>query len=347
MSNNDRDLLFMKRALELAALGKGYVKTNPLVGAVLVYNNHIIGEGYHEKFGAAHAEVNAVNSVPATDRGLIKGSVLYASLEPCFHFGKTPPCVDLILKERIPKVVIACIDPNPKVSSKSVEKLRAAGVEVIIGVGEKEGKELIKPFIKNINLQAPYVILKWAQSADGFIGKKDKYVWISNDFTRRLSHKWRAESDAVMVGAQTARTDDPQLDHRYYFGAAPVRISFDKDRSLPLDARLLDQSAPTLIFTNFPEPVYSGAQTRFFSYPLSVTDLLRQLYAENIGALLVEGGAQLINAFIIEELWDEARVFHSPVILSEGIAAPLISYSLLKKTARLDDNKILYYRQDP
>ncbi|HJW16280.1 MAG TPA: bifunctional diaminohydroxyphosphoribosylaminopyrimidine deaminase/5-amino-6-(5-phosphoribosylamino)uracil reductase RibD, partial [Flavisolibacter sp.] len=247
---------YMARCLQLAQLGAGNVAPNPMVGAVLVYNDAIIGEGYHEKYGAAHAEVNCINSVIDGERHLISQSTLYVSLEPCAHFGKTPPCADLIVKLKIPKVVIGCRDPFVQVDGKGIEKLLAAGVEVTTGILEKECKELNKLFFTFHTLHRPYIILKWAQTSDGKIAyptlrKKSSSpvsrLFITNAYTNRLVHKWRSEQMAILVGTNTAMHDDPSLNTRLWPGNSPVRLVIDKELALPPGLKLFDGSIPTIV----------------------------------------------------------------------------------------------------
>lgn len=315
--------IFMRRCFDLARLGAGQVSPNPVVGAVLVHEGKIIGEGWHRRYGEAHAEVNAVGSVAPEHRGLIPQSTLYCSLEPCFHHGKTPPCVDLILRENIRQVVIACNDPNPLVAGQSVVKLRAAGVDVVTGVLEQEGLALNRSFFKWIQKKEPYVILKWAQSRDGFLGKTGERTAISGPAALRLGHRWRAEADAILVGATTAVVDNPRLDARYFPGKSPLRVAFDGSGTIPRTHHLLDDSVPTWIFG--PQRPGTWAQTSFFpEHPEGdlAAFLLEKLTAAGKAILLVEGGAQTLKGFLDKGLWDEIRVLGNARSLGGGVPAP-------------------------
>ncbi|TNE64506.1 MAG: bifunctional diaminohydroxyphosphoribosylaminopyrimidine deaminase/5-amino-6-(5-phosphoribosylamino)uracil reductase RibD [Bacteroidetes bacterium] len=312
----------MRRCFDLALQGAGSVSPNPMVGAVVVYENTILGEGWHRQFGGPHAEVNAIASVPPEHQTLLPHSTLYCSLEPCFHHGKTPPCVDLILEHRIPRVVISTTDPNPKVAGQSVEKLRAAGVEVITGVLEAEGRWLNRAFFTWITRKRPYIILKWAQSADGIIAHNGQQTAISGALTQRLVHRWRSEVDAILVGTTTALTDNPRLDNRLYFGRPPLRIALDWNSRIAAKAHLLDDSMPTWILG----PEHPGKWTNTVFQNINqaswVINLLEKLRAEGYASLLVEGGARIHQQFLDADLWDEIRIIENPVLLGNGVAAP-------------------------
>jgi diaminohydroxyphosphoribosylaminopyrimidine deaminase/5-amino-6-(5-phosphoribosylamino)uracil reductase len=321
--------IFIKRCFDLAALGLGNVSPNPLVGAVLVKNGQIIGEGYHQKIGEAHAEVNAIASVKkASD---LKDATLYVNLEPCVHHGKTPPCTDLIIRKGIPRVVISMTDPNPKVAGKGIEKLRANGVEVISGVLEDEAKYLNRRFIRYMTTDRPYVILKWAKTEDGFmdvlrpIDRSGAPSWITNAFCKQLVHKWRAEEDAFMVGKHTAIMDNPQLTVREWTGRNPKRVSIDFDDNLPKDLEIFTDASDNLIFTGNAPKIQN--RTRFFqisSRKDNLEEILRHLHREMIQSLVVEGGSELLHSFIDKGLWDEARVFTGNHYFRRGIKAPQI-----------------------
>ena len=297
--------VFMQRAIQLATLGLGKTAPNPCVGSVIVYNGKIIGEGYHKKYGTAHAEVNAVRSVRPENRHLLPESTIYVTLEPCHHYGKTPPCVDLILDHKFRKVVIGCKDPNPKVGGKSIEKLRKNGVEVEVGILEKECWEVAKRFMCFFTKKRPYIILKYAQSRDGFIGKKDKQVWITGSQTKRLVHKWRHEEAAILVGTNTAEIDNPTLTNRLWFGTQPLRLVIDTKSRLSNDLNIFNQAALTKVLDNGDIPT-----------------ILHTLYEMKINSLIVEGGATLLNSFMKQNLWDEARIFTGKSYLKEGVKAP-------------------------
>jgi diaminohydroxyphosphoribosylaminopyrimidine deaminase/5-amino-6-(5-phosphoribosylamino)uracil reductase len=296
---------YMMRALELAGLGLGFVSPNPLVGCVIAHEDHIIGEGYHHKYGESHAEVNAINSVK--DKSLLEQAILYVTLEPCNHFGKTPPCTELIKKHKIPKIAVCNIDPNPIVAGKGMENLRNSGVEVVTGILEKEGNELNKRFFTYHRKHRPYIILKWAQTTDGFIaGKNYKQIQISNDFSRKLVHKWRSEEDAILVGYNTALHDNPKLNVRDWQGMDPVRIVVDEQNKLPKDLNLFDNTQRTIVI--------SGKS--------SVPEIIKEIYSEKILSVIIEGGTKTLQKFIDAGIWDEARIFTAPKLLGEGIKAP-------------------------
>jgi diaminohydroxyphosphoribosylaminopyrimidine deaminase / 5-amino-6-(5-phosphoribosylamino)uracil reductase len=349
---------YMQRCFDLARLGNGQTSPNPSVGAVLVYQDKIIGEGWHQQYGGAHAEVHAVASVRPEHRSLIAQSTIYVSLEPCHHFGKTPPCVDLILRERIPKVVIAQMDPHDKVAGQSIQKLRNHGVEVIENVLMAEGMMVTRPFVKNIIWKKPYIILKWAESADGFMGAPDKQVWLSNALAKRLAHRWRNEVDAILVGSNTVLIDNPSLDNRYWFGKSPVRVVLDGQGRVGTDAKnsktelkILDDSIKTLIYSHLQHPLsvnnhYKLPFQRTFFKTLSYSnpnELLDDLYGEKIGIVLVEGGASVLNFFIQNNLWDEARIFKTDKCLQSGIAAPKITSKKDVEVMQILDNQLHLY----
>jgi diaminohydroxyphosphoribosylaminopyrimidine deaminase/5-amino-6-(5-phosphoribosylamino)uracil reductase len=322
---------YMQRCLELAELGKGYVSPNPMVGAVVVYEDTIIGEGYHHKYGEAHAEVNAVNQVIArfdNSAALLKQSTIYVSLEPCAHYGKTPPCADLIIKHQIPRVIVGCRDPFDQVNGKGIEKLKAAGIEVISGVLEKECQWLNRRFFTRVQKHRPYIILKWAQTADGFFCPDDKSQhWITGTEARKLVHQWRGEEDAVLVGKNTAAIDNPQLNVRYGSGKSPKRVVIDRRLELNLNLNLFDQSVETLIFNEIKTDIEGKnkyiALEDFERYVPQY--ILYQLYLQDIQSLIIEGGAFTLNSFIAAGLWDEARIFTGITDLKNGIKTPLIS----------------------
>lgn len=302
---------FLRRCFELARLGAGHVSPNPMVGAVLVYEGRILGEGWHRRYGGAHAEVHCVEAVAPEDRALIPKSTLYCSLEPCFHYGKTPPCVDLVLRERIPRVVVSNVDPNPKVAGQSVQKMRAAGVEVTTGVLEAEGRWLNRTFFTWIGQSRPHIHLKWAESADGYIGRVGERTAISGPLALRYVHRLRSESDAILVGGQTALVDNPRLDVRHYPGRSPLRIAYDRRGMLPLGHHLLDDSLPTWILG--PSRPGAWANTVFLDNPETWEPeaLLPVLAEAKRASLLVEGGARLLRYFLERNLWDEITVLQN------------------------------------
>lgn len=332
---------YMRRCLDLAKLGQGWVSPNPLVGAVLVYENRIIGEGWHQRYGEAHAEVNCLQSVESQDRNLISASTLYCNLEPCAHFGKTPPCADLIIQHRIPRVVVANTDPNPLVAGKGISRMLAAGIEVQTGVLAKEGARLNRVFFTWIGKKRPYVILKWAQTSDGFMGKLGERTAISGPLTQRLVHRWRAETDAIMVGTHTSLIDNPRLDNRLYPGKAPLRIAIDRFDRLPQSAHLLDGTQETWIVGQKEAHTDRNTRWRDGGQYVSLSWLLNELYQHQKASLLVEGGAQLLQQFIDQGLWDEIRLIEHPGRLESGVKAPLAPQTaILQETMALGDDHI-------
>lgn len=321
----------MSRCIELARKGAGTVAPNPMVGAVLVKNGIIIGEGWHRQFGQAHAEVHACNSIAGLqpDQQAGAGTVLYVSLEPCAHVGKTPPCADLIIRLGIPKVVIGCRDPFPAVNGKGIEKLRAAGIEVVTGVLEDQCRELNKRFFTFYETGRPYVILKWAQTADGIIGNapgNPERLLISQPATNRIVHQWRSEEAAILTGRNTALLDNPALTNRLYSGPSPVRMVIDSRLQLPDNLQLFDGSAPTIVW-NFIREEERG-NLRFIRLDKAapvIPQLLRRMQELQLQSLLVEGGRQLLQSFIDSGYWDEARVITNPgMIAGTGISAPVL-----------------------
>ncbi|MGB0522111.1 MAG: bifunctional diaminohydroxyphosphoribosylaminopyrimidine deaminase/5-amino-6-(5-phosphoribosylamino)uracil reductase RibD [Flammeovirgaceae bacterium] len=334
---------FMKRALDLAQLGKGRVSPNPLVGCVIVHNGQIIGEGFHQKYGGPHAEVNAVNAVE--DQEKLKKATVYVSLEPCSHFGKTPPCSDLLIAKQVKKVVICNVDPNPLVAGRGIEKLKQAGIEVVDGVLAAEGNELNKCFFTSMTQQRPYVILKWAQTTDGFIARENyDSKWISNALSRKWVHKWRAEFDAIMVGTNTAQHDNPTLNVRSWQGENPVRVVLDKELRLNPALKLFDQTIPTICY-NFQKDhqIENLIHVQLTNDDTLLPQILTDLHQRNYQSLFVEGGAKLLNAFIDQDLWDEARVFIGKQAFGKGIAAPKQSKSALE-THELEGDYLKIYR---
>jgi diaminohydroxyphosphoribosylaminopyrimidine deaminase/5-amino-6-(5-phosphoribosylamino)uracil reductase len=323
--------IYMRRCLELAELGIGYVSPNPMVGAVIVLNGKIIGEGYHQKYGEAHAEVNAVNQVISKFKNyaeLLKQATIYVSLEPCAHYGKTPPCADLIIKHQIPKVVVGCRDPFDQVNGKGIERLQAAGVEVIVGVLEAECKWLNRRFFTRVHKHRPYVILKWAQTADGFFAPADgSQFWITGLESRKLVHQWRGQEDAVLVGTNTVVADNPQLNVRHGDGKSPKRVVIDRELKLDKNLNIFDQSVDTFIFNEIETRIdgknkYIGLEDFGRYVPQYI---LYQLYMQDIQSVIIEGGAHTLITFIEAGLWDEARIFTATVNLESGIKAPQIN----------------------
>lgn len=323
--------MYMQRCIELAELGLGFVSPNPMVGAVIVHSGRIIGEGFHHKYGEGHAEVNAINQVinRFTDCAeLLNQSALYVSLEPCAHHGKTPPCADLIIKHNVPKVFVGCRDPFEQVNGKGIEKLKSAGVEVVTGILEKECKWLNRRFFTRVQKQRPYIILKWAQTVDGFFAPADgRQFWITGIESKKLVHQWRGEEDAVLIGKNTAFADNPRLNVRLGLGKHPKRIVIDRRLELSPALNIFDQSVETLIFNEMKTGINGKnkyiALEDFERYVPQY--ILFQLYLQDIQSVIIEGGATTLNSFIQAGLWDEARVFTGKTILKEGIKAPLIT----------------------
>jgi diaminohydroxyphosphoribosylaminopyrimidine deaminase / 5-amino-6-(5-phosphoribosylamino)uracil reductase len=337
---------YMQRCVQLARLGAGQVAPNPLVGSVLVYNNRIIGEGYHKQFGAAHAEVNCLESVAEEDKSLIANSTLYVNLEPCSHFGKTPPCVDLIKQHQIQKVVVGCKDISAKVNGKGIAHLRQNGVEVVEGILEKECMTLNKRFFCLEGRHRPYVILKWAESADGFIGKSNESIKISNSFSDRLVHQWRAEESAILVGYQTALQDNPQLNIRLAKGKNPLRIVVDRDLSLPTTLHLFDQSQSTLVFNGVEDKTDVNIEYVKIFPENELGQILDILGKKKVASVLIEGGERLIQKCIDATLWNEARVIRSNEYLYEGIKGPQLQNA--EKTAQIQvkDDLITFFKNN-
>lgn len=325
----DHDI-FMRRCIELALCGAGSVSPNPMVGAVVVVDGQIIGEGYHHQYGEAHAEVNAIEAVirayPDAEERL-KRATIYVNLEPCAHFGKTPPCSDLIIRHRVPIAVVGCRDPFNQVDGKGIEKLKKAGVKVIENVLEKECLFLNRRFFTRVQKQRPYIILKWAQTRDGFFAPSDgRKRWISSPESKKLVHKWRSEESAVLVGKNTALIDNPQLNVRLWEGKDPVRIVIDRNLQLPDTLHLFNQSQPTIVFNSLKTELVGNIKylelEDFDNYLPQL--ICYQLYLMDLQSILIEGGAQTLNMFINSGLWDEARVFTAETIWETGLPAPTL-----------------------
>lgn len=320
------ELKYMYRCLQLAQSGVSYVAPNPMVGAVLVCDDTIIGEGYHHHYGEAHAEPNAIHSVK--DKELLKQATLYVSLEPCSHYGKTPPCANLIVSSGIPRVVIGTLDPNPKVAGRGVEILRQAGIEVEVGVLTDECRELNKRFFIYHEQKRPYVLLKWAQTQDGFVDRKrtdytEQPLLISNNITKQLTHKMRAENQAILVGANTVLLDNPSLTVRNWSGKSPIRIAIDRLGRIPDNFNLKDGSLPTLIFTEKEQKSRHNVEFITINFGTNcIPTVLQKVYERNINSILVEGGASILNSFIEAGLWDEANIEISTQRIQDGIQAP-------------------------
>jgi diaminohydroxyphosphoribosylaminopyrimidine deaminase/5-amino-6-(5-phosphoribosylamino)uracil reductase len=337
---------YMQHCIDLALKGAGQVSPNPMVGAVLVYNNRIIGEGWHKQYGQAHAEVNCIASVSDNDRELISKSTLYVSLEPCAHHGKTPPCADLIVQNNIPEVIIGCTDSYKEVSGKGIAKLKAAGVKVTLGVLEKECRSLNKRFFTRQELNRPYIILKWAQSDDNFIAPEDgKRFMLSNVFSQKMVQKMRSEEDAILVGYNTALQDDPKLNNRYGSGKQPLRIVIDPELQLPHELHLFDQSQKTIVFNYLKSAEKENTQwvqlSRDHSFAQQIMEQLK-----NINSIIIEGGSKTLQAFIDEGFWDEAIVFKTKHILQAGTKAPQLKNNIKANQFQLQDDTVNIYHHE-
>jgi diaminohydroxyphosphoribosylaminopyrimidine deaminase/5-amino-6-(5-phosphoribosylamino)uracil reductase len=340
---------YIKRCIELAKNGLGTTYPNPLVGCVIVFEKNIIGEGWHKKSGESHAELIAIESVQ--NKELLSSSTLYVNLEPCSHFGKTPPCADLILKYKIPNVVIGTIDPNSKVAGKGIQKLKDSGVNVTFGILEKECNELNKRFFTFHRKNRPFIILKWAESSDGFISPKNKDeqkpVWISNEYSRQLVHKWRSEEQAILVGSQTILDDNPSLTVRDWTGENPIRVIIDKENQVDSSKNVFDSQAKTIVFSN--KEVTSNSETiqniKINFDQNSTQAIVEKLFENNIQSIIIEGGRKTIQFFIDANLWDEARVFIGEINLNEGTIAPKLNSPIYSKSY-LKNDTLLTYRND-
>ncbi len=343
----------MVRCIQLARNSRNTAAPNPMVGCVIVHEDIIIGEGYTSPFGGPHAEVNAIESV--MDKSLLCKATLYVSLEPCSHFGKTPPCADLILKHNIPRVVIGVRDPNPVVAGNGINRLIEAGCEVIDGVLKEECLELNRRFITFHQHRRPYIILKWAQSSDGFMAPEPETrntqpepYWITNSYSRQVVHQWRSEEGAILVGTRTALHDNPRLNLREWKGKAPIRIVLDKDLVIPSTYHLMDGTVRTIVMTesNDKSKQIQGIDYENFDFSRDLPQqLCRVLYDNQILSLIVEGGAITLNAFIKADLWDEARVFTGQKSFESGIRAPEIEGKTIKEYS-ISNDLLKFIRND-
>lgn len=340
--------LYMQRCLQLAALGLGHVAPNPVVGAVLVHQDRIIGEGWHQQFGKAHAEVNAIaDAIRNGNEQLLATSTMFVSLEPCAHYGKTPPCADLIIHHHIPSVVIGCRDPFPAVNGKGIEKLTAAGVTVTMSELEPDCRDLNRRFFTFHQLQRPYIILKWATTADGFIGAASgQRLLISHALTNRLVHRWRSEEAGILVGSNTVQTDNPELTVRLWKGSNPMRIIIDRQLSIPGNSKVLDGAATTIIFNHLRhEETGNLVYYQLKRDEALLPQLLRALYERGIQSVLVEGGSITHQHFLDAGLWDEARIItNRELYIGEGIAAPRPGRALLIHSTETGGDQIDYFR---
>jgi diaminohydroxyphosphoribosylaminopyrimidine deaminase/5-amino-6-(5-phosphoribosylamino)uracil reductase len=317
---------YISRCIQLAKNGLGTTYPNPMVGSVIVYEGKIIGEGWHKKAGEPHAEVNAVNAVK--DKSLLKKATIYVSLEPCSHFGKTPPCCDLIIQNGIPNVVIGIVDPNIQVAGNGIKKLIEAGINVTVGVLEAECYELNKRFFTFHDKKRPFIILKWAESQDGFLAPAQKEikkpVWITNQYSRQLVHKWRSEEQAILVGTQTAIDDNPKLDVRDWSGNNPIRIVLDANRRIPKENYLFDNQIKTIVICKESDTI--NTENCIFEYidfeGNIAIEVSKILHKHQVQSVIIEGGRQTLQTFIDADVWDEARIFKGTVLIENGIKAP-------------------------
>ncbi|RSK31193.1 bifunctional diaminohydroxyphosphoribosylaminopyrimidine deaminase/5-amino-6-(5-phosphoribosylamino)uracil reductase RibD [Hymenobacter metallilatus] len=345
MSATTFDYLMMQRALDLARLGTGYTRPNPLVGCVITHQGRIIGEGWHRQYGGPHAEVHAVQSVTA--QHLLPQSRVYVTLEPCSHFGKTPPCADLLIEKKVAEVVVCNLDPNPLVAGRGIQKLRDAGIQVETGLLEAQGRQLNRRFFTFQEQQRPYVVLKWAETADGYLaGPYFQPVPISGELARVAVHQWRAEEHAILVGTRTALHDNPRLNVREWPGQNPVRVVIDKNLSLPPTHHLFDGSQPTVVFTyreraakdNLSYVMLSEAEDLF-------PQILHNLFQRHIQSVLVEGGPTVLHSLLKDGLWDEARVIRSRQRLGGGVPAPQMGLTGLQEHRLLGQDEVFCYRR--
>lgn len=338
----DSDERYMRRVLDLAMLGSGNVSSNPMVGCVIVKNGQIIGEGYHERFGHSHAEVDAIQSV--VDKSELEGATLYVNLEPCSHYGKTPPCSNLIVEHKIARVVFANIDPNPLVAGAGFEYLMTNGIEVIQGVLEEEGRALNCRFFTFMEKKRPYIILKWAETADGYLAKENfDSKWISNEVSRKLVHKWRSEEDVVLIGTNTALYDNPRLNVRDWTGRNPVRAFIDKQLQVPLGAHLLDGSQETICYNYVEQDVRNLVEyVKVDPMDNMVDVIIEDMYVRKHLSILIEGGSKLLHSFIEKGMWDEIRIFRSQNEFGSGIESPVIRAKAFSHEMILDDELIVY-----
>lgn len=342
--------VYISRCIQIAKNGLGTTAPNPMVGCVIVHENTIIGEGFTSPYGGNHAEVNAINAVE--NKTLLQKSTLYVTLEPCAHYGKTPPCADVIIKWKIPRVIIGCQDNNALVSGQGIARLKAEGCNVTVGILEAQCKAHHKRFLTYHNKKRPYIILKWAETSDGFIAPKTKEdkspVWITNEFSRQLVHKWRAEEQAILVGTNTVLEDNPSLTVRHWTGKQPIRIILDKHLELPQNASVFDDAAETIIITanqsiKTSNITHSRLESINWDLRKSIAyQICDVLYKQNINSVIIEGGAQTLQTFIYENIWDEARIFIGNSIFKDGVKAPQF-YGKLVSEEKINDDRLKIY----
>jgi diaminohydroxyphosphoribosylaminopyrimidine deaminase/5-amino-6-(5-phosphoribosylamino)uracil reductase len=334
----------MLRCIQLAENGLGNTYPNPLVGSVIVYENKIIGEGWHYQSGMPHAEVNAIASVK--NQSLLKDATIYISLEPCSHFGKTPPCANLIIEKGIKNIIIGSMDPNPKVAGNGTKLLKEHGCNVLERILEKKCNELNKRFFTFFKKQRPYIILKWAESSDGFISPKDKIekhpVWITNKKSRQIVHKWRAEEASILIGTNTAIEDNPSLTTRDWDGNSPIRFVIDKNLRIPLEANVFDSKAKTIIITELKKVNKTNLIYELIDFSGNIAAQISELiYRYKIQSLIVEGGTKTLQTFIDKNLWDEARIIKGIPFFKEGTKAPFINGKIFSESKIKQDTLII------
>ena len=336
---------YMQKCLELSLKGIGYVTPNPMVGSVIVYKGRVIGEGYHKNYGSDHAEVNAINSVE--DKSLLQESTIYINLEPCSHFGKTPPCCNIIIEHKIPKVVVGCIDSFSEVAGKGIAKMKKEGIEVVVGVLEKESRELNRRFFTFHEKNRPYVILKWAESKDGYIAPKNQTesFWMTSSESKKLAHQWRITEDAILVGRITAQKDNPSLTAREVQGENPIRIVIDKDLKLSSNLNLFDSAARTIIFNTIKTKAIGNNYFIKINFNNLIKNILQELHKQKIQSVIIEGGATTLQSFIKEKLWDETRIFTTNKELNDGVKSPNIEGEILFETV-LEGDKLEIIKND-
>jgi diaminohydroxyphosphoribosylaminopyrimidine deaminase/5-amino-6-(5-phosphoribosylamino)uracil reductase len=345
-----KDEFYIKRCLQIAKNGLFTARPNPSVGAVIVVNDKIIGEGFTSAYGGNHAEVNAINSV--LDTSVLKEATIYVTLEPCSHFGKTPPCSDLIIKHNLKRVVVGCVDSNSLVAGKGIERLKKANISVTVGVLEQECLMHHKRFFTFQNKKRPYIILKWAETQDGFIAplKKDttRPVWISNDYSKQLVHKFRAKEQAILVGTNTVLADNPKLNVRSWFGEDPVRVVLDNNLRIPKYANVFNESVKTIVFYDEGKVVEDKKNVVFEKVDFTQNlahQICEVLQKHNIQSLIVEGGTQTLQTFLDENLWDEARVFVGEAKFLEGVKSPVLEQSI-KRQSNIKNDVLKIYTND-
>jgi diaminohydroxyphosphoribosylaminopyrimidine deaminase / 5-amino-6-(5-phosphoribosylamino)uracil reductase len=341
------DEKYMYRCLQLAALGKGYVAPNPFVGAVLVHNDIIIGEGYHQQYGQAHAEINCINSVSEYNKKNIAASTLYVSLEPCAHFGKTPPCANAIINHQIPRVVVGCTDSFAQVNGKGIATLKAAGISVTQNILQQHALAINQRFFTFHRQQRPYIILKWAQSKDAIIGHHNKRLHITNNITNRLVHQWRSEEAAILIGTNTAAADNPALKVRLATGNNPLRIVIDKQLRLPHYLQVFDGSTKTLVYNTIKDVTVNNVSYIKVADNDILPQIMQSLWQQNVQSVIIEGGAALLQSFIDANLWDEARVLTNTALQAgSGIAAPVLRNYAMTQQQHLQTDTIDYFKNN-